>query len=520
LIRRLFLAGLVTALPLLAVVATAALPAASPPAAAQPSQTTPAYWLVASDGGIFSFGGAPYYGSTGGMVLNKPVVGMAATSDGGGYWLVASDGGVFSYGDASFYGSTGSLVLNQPVVGMAAVPGGGGYWLVAADGGIFSFGSAQFHGSTGSMHLNQPVVGMAAAADGGGYWLVASDGGIFAFGDAAFHGSTGSLVLNKPVVGMIAGPGGAGYFLVASDGGIFSFGTAPFYGSLGGVPIKHPIVAAAATPTFSGYWFTDTTGLVSNFGQASYYGSAPAPLFRPIVGMAEAPGTGTFFGSTYPSGSYGYDISTYQCGNFPTADHAIGIVQVDGASSSATNPCLAQEAAWAGGGLNLYTYLTFGTSATAEPGCTDSAGACNAGYQAGIHAYSDAVAAGVNAGVPWWLDVENNPPSVGAWSGNTQLNADFVQGALNALHENEGVADVGLYASPGVWNNIVGDYTPSVPYWMADYLASPSGPGSCADYQNWVMNHGAQLPGPPEIVQYFSGPVPGSPGNYDDDYAC
>ncbi len=31
---------------------------------------------------------------------------MAATPDGGGYWLVASDGGVFAYGDAGFYGSS------------------------------------------------------------------------------------------------------------------------------------------------------------------------------------------------------------------------------------------------------------------------------------------------------------------------------------------------------------------------------------------------------------------------------
>ena len=33
--------------------------------------------------------------------------------------------------------------LNQPIVGMAATPDGGGYWLVASDGGIFSFGNAQ-----------------------------------------------------------------------------------------------------------------------------------------------------------------------------------------------------------------------------------------------------------------------------------------------------------------------------------------------------------------------------------------
>jgi hypothetical protein len=34
--------------------------------------------------------------------------------------LVASDGGVFSYGDAVFDGSTGSITLNQPIVGMGA----------------------------------------------------------------------------------------------------------------------------------------------------------------------------------------------------------------------------------------------------------------------------------------------------------------------------------------------------------------------------------------------------------------
>ena len=43
---------------------------------------------------------------------------MASTPDGGGYWLVASDGGVFSYGDAKFAGSMGGTPLNKPVVGM------------------------------------------------------------------------------------------------------------------------------------------------------------------------------------------------------------------------------------------------------------------------------------------------------------------------------------------------------------------------------------------------------------------
>ena len=52
-------------------------------------------------------------------MLNRPVVGMEATPAGGGYWLVASDGGIFAFGDAAFFGSTGDIRLNQPMVGMA-----------------------------------------------------------------------------------------------------------------------------------------------------------------------------------------------------------------------------------------------------------------------------------------------------------------------------------------------------------------------------------------------------------------
>jgi hypothetical protein len=87
---------------------------------------------------------------------------MAPTPDGNGYWLVASDGGIFAFG-ASFFGSTGSIKLNQPIVGAAATPTGNGYWLVATDGGIFAFGDAPFFGSTGSIKLNKPIVAMAPA---------------------------------------------------------------------------------------------------------------------------------------------------------------------------------------------------------------------------------------------------------------------------------------------------------------------------------------------------------------------
>ncbi|HVX21335.1 MAG TPA: hypothetical protein VHB02_08305 [Acidimicrobiales bacterium] len=162
------------------------------------------YWEVASDGGLFAFGTAGYYGSMGGTALNQPVVGLTSTPDGQGYWEVASDGGLFAFGDAAFYGSMGGKSLNQPIVGIAATPDGLGYWEVAADGGLFAFGDAAFYGSMGGKTLNKPIVGIAATPDGQGYWEVASDGGLFAFGDAAFYGSMGGKPLNQPIVGIAA----------------------------------------------------------------------------------------------------------------------------------------------------------------------------------------------------------------------------------------------------------------------------------------------------------------------------
>ena len=206
----------------------------------------PGYWEVAADGGIFSFGDAPYFGSMGGQHLNAPIVAMAATPDHRGYWEVAADGGVFNFGDAEFFGSAGNLALNKPIVGMAATPDGGGYWLVASDGGIFSYGDAQYFGSMGGVRLNEPVVGIIGTPDGNGYWEVASDGGVFNFGDATFFGSMGWTPLNEPVVGIIGTPDGRGYWEVASDGGIFNFGDAYFRGSAGNLALDAPVTGIGA----------------------------------------------------------------------------------------------------------------------------------------------------------------------------------------------------------------------------------------------------------------------------------
>ncbi|MGH9080779.1 MAG: hypothetical protein ACRDYE_12035, partial [Acidimicrobiales bacterium] len=241
-----------------------------------------------------------FFGSTGSLTLNKPIVGMAATPDGHGYWLVASDGGIFSFGDAQFFGSTGSMVLNRPIVGMAATPSGKGYWLVASDGGIFTFGDAPFFGSTGSMLLNRPVVGMTPAPDGGGYWLVASDGGIFTFGDAPFFGSTGGAPLGSPTAAISTDYPASGYWTVTDSGQVSDFGGAPSLGSLVNAPSGNPNTAnpgqnIGPNPNFLGACYPHNTGsaCMSQVEQATTAARATESL-----GSMSLPGN---FGSLTPA---------------------------------------------------------------------------------------------------------------------------------------------------------------------------------------------------------------------------
>jgi hypothetical protein len=251
------------------------------------------YWTVAADGGIFSFGPkAPFFGSMGGVHLNRPIVGMATAPGGNGYYEVASDGGVFCFGPgAAFYGSMGGTRLNKPVVAIAPVSTGGGYYLIAADGGVFAFGpSATFYGSTGGTPLAAPVVGGGAALGGRGYYMVAADGGIFTFGPGAtFYGSRGGTRLHAPMVGMAVGPDGQGYWTVASDGGVFSFGPhASFFGSMGGTPLNAPMVGMVAAPDGQGYWTVASDGGIFSFGSGAQFAGSMGgkPLNAPMVGMA------------------------------------------------------------------------------------------------------------------------------------------------------------------------------------------------------------------------------------------
>src|SRR4051812_44844580 len=245
------------------------------------AQTAAGTYLVAADGGVFTFGSGPFFGSMGGRRLNRPIVGMAATPSGRGYWLIAADGGVFNFGDAPFLGSMGNRTLNRPIVGGAATPSGRGYWLVAADGGIFSFGDAPFLGSLGSVRLNSPIVAMAASPAGTGYWMVAADGGVFAFGRAPFAGSASGRRLAAPVTSMAPTASGNGYWLGAADGGVFSFGDAPFFGAPVGAGQGSVV---AITPVPGSYRLVTESGVLLGPGDGGVRAaSLPAVITAGVV---------------------------------------------------------------------------------------------------------------------------------------------------------------------------------------------------------------------------------------------
>ena len=252
------------------------------------------YWLVGGDGGIFTFGSAQFYGSTGALQLSRPVVGITPTTDDGGYWLVASDGGIFAFGDAGFYGSIPGLGylpagtpgnvkrLNAPVVGMVPSTddggggggGGGGYFMVAADGGVFAFGDARFEGSCpGIGGCAGAAVAVMPDATGNGYWLVTATGHVYGFGDATYYGSPGSQ--SAQVTSAVRTPDGGGYWILLSNGEVFPFGDARGLGSVpaGGAGGSDPATAIFSTDDGQGYWVATASGAVYRFGDAPSDGS-------------------------------------------------------------------------------------------------------------------------------------------------------------------------------------------------------------------------------------------------------
>ena len=269
----------------------------TPPPTPQPPSSPPnGYWLVGTDGGIFSFGDSLFYGSTGNLRIVRPVVGITPTADHRGYWLVASDGGTFAFGDARFHGSIPGLglhpagsglahSLSAPVVGIVPSADGGGYLMVGADGGVFAFGDARFEGSCTTIGgCVGTAVGVIPDSTGKGYWVVTSVGAVYSFGDARYYGAPGNV--GFPVTSAAATPDGKGYRILFGNGEVFSYGDAANSGSPSSANFNGLDRASVIFPTADGkgYWVASALGKLFALGDAPNDGGTSAMhLNAPII---------------------------------------------------------------------------------------------------------------------------------------------------------------------------------------------------------------------------------------------
>jgi Glycosyl hydrolase family 26 len=194
-----------------------------------------------------------FYGSTGSIRLNLPIVGMAPSPDGRGYWLVGFDGGVFTFGDSSFYGSTAGWGVYA--YGMIINPATAGYSVVAANGVAVQFGPGLNPNAQSAFGLQQGVYDSSPTPSG----------------MAAFAQQTHT----SPTVASLYLPGNNGWANLDGAGGTLNYLSQQYGGSGYTLSIGVPIIptnssgsavgtlAQGATGAYNSYFVTLAQNLVA-----------------------------------------------------------------------------------------------------------------------------------------------------------------------------------------------------------------------------------------------------------------
>lgn len=224
-------------------------------------------------------------------------------------------------------------------------------------------------------------------------------------------------------------------------------------------------------------------------------------------------------GSPYPDGGLGFDISWPQCPNMslPAGPSSFDVIGVNDGHAYSINPCLQAQATWAGSKLSLVmnlnipipswdnnqtNHLLQGPDATCAANKNLACEYYDYGYNAAISSMADAALYHINPDVVWWLDIE--APGSQLWSSNTADNTAVIQGAIAALQAANHT--VGVYSTSYQWGQIVGDYSPGVPLWVA----TGTDPSNLASWCGPAYGFGG---GTTWLVQFGR-------GSFDGDYAC
>ncbi|MCM3520055.1 hypothetical protein [Curtobacterium sp. P97] len=245
--------------------------------------------------------------------------------------------------------------------------------------------------------------------------------------------------------------------------------------------------------------------------------SGTATLFLDVAG---------YFLDGRSGSGVGADVSWPQCGkasSWPT-DQAFGIIGVNAGLANTTNPCSAQQLAWARASADgtsqpvaqLYVNTAnpgaeasvWPTSNTLPggPTVTNPYGVCRGGYDrpcsyvyGWTRAYEDVNVRGIPSGPwRWWLDAETD----GTWQKDQSLNRATLEGMTDMFRTTGG--SVGLYSSPSEWSQLFGTVPSTsqlyrLPTWRAE------GPATLAAAQAACTAAPFTAGGRTEIVQYVVG---------------
>lgn len=201
----------------------------------------------------------------------------------------------------------------------------------------------------------------------------------------------------------------------------------------------------------------------------------------------------------------GNDVSWPQCGKALPKDPAFAVVGVNNGLANTTNPCLAEQLAWAeqstGGTQQPKTALyvntanpelagswwpqnnTYGGQPVQNPyGTCDGTATAACAYMYGYaKAFDDANTRGISgpSNYRWWLDVE----TANSWSADKKANRADLEG-MSAYFLSVGAA-VGIYSTAYQWGQIVGPvgagsslYT--LPSWLPGARALTGAKSNCS----------------------------------------
>ncbi|HEU5033249.1 MAG TPA: hypothetical protein VFT62_00665 [Mycobacteriales bacterium] len=216
------------------------------------------------------------------------------------------------------------------------------------------------------------------------------------------------------------------------------------------VSVADPTPSAAAKPPSAAARPAATPAMVAVPKIGSRAGHAHP---RPHRAVQRATQDAVAPSATRLSTSWGIDVSWPQCGNGGLPDLQTGFVAVgvNNGRPFTTNPCLADQVAYAKSHTGYAAYLNIDAPRVGDPTAY--------GRKAAVDGLARARAAGLHTAV-LWLDVE----VVNHWA-DPATNIAVISGAVRALEAHHVTA--GIYSSQPMWQQITGGVDPRTPVWLA-----------------------------------------------------